>query len=183
MGYETALNKAWEDLAKLKPGKELTVKLLADEYSVDPESRRIISVSCNAPAKDFYSILILHYAVQKIKGLPRVTGEWLTFRELSGVEGYAGAFQRRVVDPIIRKYGKYPEGIKAVLERLPAREISGGDIGIAVEVFAGVPMLVKLWKADEEFGPGANVYFDSGITGIFCTEDIVVLAGIVAGSL
>jgi len=183
MGYEIALKKAWEDLAKLKPGKNLSVKFLADEYSIDAEARRVLSLSCNAPAKEFFSILILHYLAKKITGLPKPTGTWLTFRELSGVEGYYDAYHKRSIEPIIRKYGKNPEAVKAVLDRLPAELISGGDFGIVIRAFEGVPVLVKLWKADEEFGPDANMYFDSSITGIFCTEDIVVLAGIIGSTL
>ncbi|MDO8661927.1 MAG: DUF3786 domain-containing protein [Candidatus Omnitrophota bacterium] len=183
MGYDIAIKKAWEDLAKLKPENNLSVKFLADEYNLDLEARRILSLACNTRVKDFTSILILHYLLQKIKGLPKLSGDWLTFRELSGVEGYFDAYHKRAIEPIIRKYGKSPEAIKTVLQRLPAKEFSGGDFGIVVQAFEGVPVLVKLWKADEEFGPDANMYFDSSITAIFCTEDIVVLAGIIAGSL
>jgi hypothetical protein len=52
-----------------------------------------------------------------------------------------------------------------------------------VLAFEGVPALVKVWKPDEDFGPDANIYFDRSIREIFCTEDIVVLAGIIAASL
>lgn len=183
MGYEIALKKAWDDLAKLKPGKSLSVKFLADEYSVDTEARRVLSLSCNTAAKEFFSILILHYLVKKIAGLPKPTGTWLTFRELSGVEGYSDAYHKRSIEPIIRKYGKNPEAIYTALNRLPAESITGGDFGIVIRAFEGVSVLIKLWKADEEFGPDANMYFDSSITGIFCTEDIVVLAGIVGSGL
>jgi hypothetical protein len=183
VGYEVAVKKAWEDLAKLKTAKELSVKFLADEYSIDLEAKRVLSLACNTPAKDFFSILILHYLVQKIKGLPKLTGNWLTFREFSGVEGYFDAYHKRAIEPIVRKYGKYPEGIRAVLKELPAKEFPGGDMGVVIQAFEGVPVLVKLWKADEEFGPDANMYFDASITGIFCTEDIVVLAGIIGSSL
>jgi hypothetical protein len=99
------------------------------------------------------------------------------------VEGYFDAFHKRSIEPIIRKYGKNPEAIKAAVGRLPAESIAGGDFGVVIRAFEGVPVLVKLWKADEEFGPDANMYFDSSITGIFCTEDIVVLAGIIGSSL
>ena len=183
MGYEAALKKAWEDLSKLKPVKNLSVKFLADEYSIDIEEGKILSLSCNIPAKDFVSILILHYLAQKLKGLPTPTGEWLTFRELSGVEGYYDAYHKRCIEPIIRKYGKDPDAVKGVLDRLPAKLSEGGDVGIVLEAFANVPLLIKLWKADAEFGPDANIYFDASIKNIFCTEDIVVLAGIVAAGL
>ena len=183
MGYEIAINKAWEELAKLSPAKNLEVKFLADRYTVDQEAKEVLSLSCNARAKDFTAILILHYLIQQLKGLPTVRGEWLTFREFSGIEGYYEAFKKRSIEPIIRKYGKNPQGILSVLERLPAKKVEGGDFGIVIEAFASVPVLIKMWQADEEFGPDANIYFDRSVTEIFCTEDIVVLAGIVAASL
>jgi len=183
MGYEAAFKKAWEDLSKLKPGNNLSVKFLADEYSIDTEEGKIISLSCNVPAKELTGILILHYLARKIKGLPGLAWEWLTFREFSGVEGYYEAYRKRCIMPIIRKYGKNPDSVKGVLERLPGRIAEGGDVAIQIEAFAGVPVLIKLWKADPEFGPDANMYFDASIKNIFCIEDIIVLAGIVAAGL
>jgi hypothetical protein len=35
MGYEIALNKAWDELFSFSPGKNPEVKFLADTYSVD----------------------------------------------------------------------------------------------------------------------------------------------------
>lgn len=183
MGYEAALKKAWEDLAFLKAPKHLSVKFMADEYELDSIGKRVISLSCNTPAKDFLSILILHYSAQKLNGLPKLSGQWVTFRELSGIQGYYDAFHQRAIEPIIRKYGKCPDALKDVLDRLPARLSEGGDISIAVEAFADVPVLIKLWKADSEFPADANLYFDASIKSIFCIEDIVVLAQLVAGQL
>lgn len=183
MGYEVALKKAWEDLANLKAPNNLSVKFLADEYSVDTAAGRILSLSCNVPAKDFVSILILHYLAQKLRGLPALNNQWLTFRELSGVEGYYDAYHKRSIEPIIRKYGKNLDAIKDVLSRLPGKLSEGGDISIVIKAFTNVPVLIKLWRQDTEFGPDANMYFDASIKHIFCTEDIVMLAQIVASQL
>jgi len=183
MSYEAAFKKAWEDLSKLKPAKNLSVKFLADEYSVDTEEAKIASLSCNVPAKDFTGILILHYLARKIRGLPQPELEWLTFREFSGVEGYYDAFRRRCIEPVIRKYGKNPDAVKGALERLPGKLADGGDTAIQIDAFAGVPVLIKLWRPDTEFGPDANMYFDASIKNIFCIEDIIVLGGMVAAEL
>jgi hypothetical protein len=183
MGYGVAINKAWDELAKLKPAANHTVKFLADEYSINSEEKKVVSLSCNVAAKDFNAILILHYLAQKLKGLPELTAEWLTFREFSGIEGYSEAFRKRAIEPIIRKYGSKPEGLFIAIERLPGKRVEGADAAIVLEVFPGVPALVKLWRQDDEFGPDANMLFDSSIKDIFCTEDIVVLASIVAGNL
>ena len=120
---------------------------------------------------------------QRLKGLPAPIGRWVTFRELSGVEGYYEAFQRRCIEPIIRKYGENPDALKDILNRLPAKLSDGGDISLVVEAFIDVPVLVKLWKQDAEFASDANMYFDLSIKNIFCTEDIVVLAQMVASQL
>jgi hypothetical protein len=183
MGYEAALEKAWEDLAKLKPGKNLSVKFLADEYDIDTQARKVISLSCNIPAKDFAAILILHYLARKLSGLPELSNDWLDFKELSAIEGYQAAFRKRVIERIIRKYGSHPEGVLSVLEKVPGKRIKEADVGIVLEVFENVPALIQLWRPDEEFGPEANLLFDRSITGIFCTEDIVVLAEFIAASL
>ncbi|MFA6357538.1 MAG: DUF3786 domain-containing protein [Candidatus Omnitrophota bacterium] len=183
MGYEVALNKAWDNLANQKAPNNLSVKFMGDEYSIDIVLKRILSLSCNTPVKDFPAILILHYLLQKLKGMPAITGLWLTFREFSGIEGYYDAYHKRSIEPLIRKYGKHPDAIKDVLNRLPGRLASGGDVGIIIEVFEDIPVLIKLWEQDTEFGPDANMYFDASIKDIFCIEDIIVLAQLVSSQL
>ena len=183
MSYEVAINKAWDELSKLDPPKLISVKFMADEYTVGLENKTVTSLSCNVAAKDFTAILILHYLAQKLKTITVLTGEWLSFKELSGVEGYYPAFKKRVIEPLIRKYGSRPESLLEVLARFSGKRIDHGDIGIVLDVFEGVPALVVLWRGDEEFGPEANMLFDKSITTIFCTEDIVVLAGLIASQL
>jgi hypothetical protein len=183
MGYDIAIQKAWDDLLAVKPGGSISVKFLADEYDVDVAARKVLSLSCNVPAKDYTAILLLHYLIKKLKGLPVLSGEWVDFKELSAIEGYQSAFRKRVIERIIRKYGTNPEALLTVLERFPGKRVDQGDIGIVLEVCAGVPVLIELWRPDEEFGPEANILFDKNVKEIFCIEDIVVLAEFVAGSL
>lgn len=183
MSYEIAVNKAWDSLLAMKASGSMSLKFLADEYSVDIENRKVLSLSCNVPARDYAVILILHYLIKKLSGLPQLSGEWLDFKELSGVEGYQSAFRKRVIERIIRKYGKNPEGLLSVLDRIPGKKVQQADLGIVLDVFEGVPVLIELWKADEEFGPEANILFDKNIAQIFCTEDIVVLAEFIVSNL
>ncbi len=183
MGYEIALKNAWNKLTQISAERKFSVKLLADEYSVDLDNHSVLSLSCNVPAKDYAAILILHYLVAKAKGLPRIKDEWLTFRELAGVEGYEQAFRQRVVERIIKKYGKHPEGLLSVLERLPGKKIMQADVAVVLDVFAGVPALIEMWKADDEFGAEANLLFDASIKEIYCIEDSVVLAEFIVSQL
>ncbi len=180
MGYQAALLKAWGELEKLKLAKAQSVRMFSDEYRIDLENKLVTSVSCNTPAREFSAIIILHYLARKAGGLPEIAGEWLNFREFSGIEGYYAAFRTRAIQPILNKYGSNPEGIYEVLERFPGKKVSGADVSIVLEVIEGVPILISLWRADEEFVADANIFFDRSINKIFCTEDIVVLAGMVA---
>jgi hypothetical protein len=183
MGYEAALEKCWETLAGLGFERPASVKFLADEYSIDPRERSVLSLSCNAPAKDHAKILILHYFAHKLRGLPELSGEWISFKELIAGENYYPAFRKRAIDPVIRKYGKNPDGLLSVLNRLPSRKGTEGDVSVIADVFERVPVQVIMWRGDEEFGPEANMLFDRSIAGIFETEDIAVLGGFIAHQL
>ncbi|MFH1492505.1 MAG: DUF3786 domain-containing protein [Candidatus Omnitrophota bacterium] len=203
MGYEAALGKAWGDLAAASSEKEFFVRFFSDEYSVDVAGRKVLSLSwgtgkyimspkepavssgrgpvfCNVSAKDFVSILILHYLQRKLSGLPALIGEWISFKELESGEAYYPAFRKRAIEPVLKKLGNNPQGLFSGLNKGIVRKVNQADAAAAVEAFAGVPILVEFWKGDDEFGPEANILFDRNISGIFCTEDVAVLAGFVA---
>jgi len=185
MGYEQALGKAWNEIAALSREKKFSLKFLADEYEIDVEQKRVLSLSCNVPAKEFLSIILLHYFIQKQKQrvLPQPSGDWVDFRQIEGGDAYYPAFKKRVTGTLFRKFSTRPDALWQVLERLPAKKSQLGDVGVVVEAFPEVPILVTIWKADEEFKAEANLLFDRSIRGIFCTEDIVVLAELVARAL
>jgi hypothetical protein len=180
MSYDAAMNKAWEDIGKLSAGKEpIALTFFSDEYSIDVPERKTLSLSCNVPAKDFVSILLLHYLKAKLAGLPELTGEWVSFKELSSGDAYYPAFRKRAIDPIIKKHGKNPQGIYAALDKVQGERLEQADAAITVVAFEKVPLLVEMWAGDDEFGPEANLLFDKSIEKIFCTEDIAVLGGFI----
>ena len=183
MGYSAALLKAWSELEQVMQRKPEPVRFLTDEYSVDTEGRRVLSLSCNIPAKEYIAVLILHYLIRKTKGLPAVTGEWISFRHLEGGDGYYSAFKKRVLDPIVRKHGSTPESLFGATEKLKAKRAQIADYSVVLEVFEGVPLLVTLQRGDEEFGPEATISYDRSIRNIFCTEDVVVLTEFVAAQM
>ena len=180
MGYNLALSKAWLGLENLAENKNFLIRFLSDEYTFDFENKRVFSLSCNTPAKDYTSILLLHYLKQKLTGLPSITDEWVSFKQLEGGEGYYPTFKKRVINPIINKYGSDPEALLELAGRFKARMVKIADISVVLDVFDRVPVLITLWRGDEEFGPEANMLFDRSIKDIFCTEDIVVLSGLLA---
>ena len=181
MTYEAALSKAWEELENIAHEKNHTVRFLDNKYSIDLEKKTILSLSSNVPANTHMTILILHYLSRKLTGIPQLTGEWISFKQLEGGQVYYSVFRKRVLEPIIRKYGKNPEGFLSELtKRFKAKEIKQADASVVLEVFDGIPVLITLWQGDEEFSPEANVLFDGNISEIFCTEDTVICAEIAA---
>lgn len=185
MEYEAALGKAWKDLSDLTADKRVSVKFLSDEYEIDLTNKKILSLSCNAPAQNHLAIILLHYLVRKFQSgiLPKSTGKWVDFRELEGGEAYYPTFKKRTIGIILRKYGATPDAIFEAAGRFCSRKTQAGDIGVAIEPLENVVILITLSRADEEFGPDANILFDENIRSIFCTEDIVVLTEILVHEL
>ncbi|MFH1867339.1 MAG: DUF3786 domain-containing protein [Candidatus Omnitrophota bacterium] len=176
MAYEAALSKAWSELENITSDNHHSVRFLSDEFAINLKERSIVSISCNIPAKDYLSILILHYLVKKTESLPPPTGEWVSFKQLEGGEGYYPSFKKRVIDTIMRKYKDNPQALFELVERFNAKKTQLADISVVLEPFIGVPILINFWLGDNEFGSDANVFFDKSITEIYCTEDIVVLS-------
>jgi len=164
------------DLEEVSKEKKFLVRLLSDEYDVDAENNRILSLACNVAAKDYVSILILHYLTKKLKGLALKTGQWISFRELEGGEGYFAAFKKRVIGPIIRKYGVNPKALFDLSKRFKAKKADLSETGIEIDVLDNVPFLITVQAKDDEFQASANLLFDKNIKDIFCTEDVVVLS-------
>ncbi|HPM43295.1 MAG TPA: DUF3786 domain-containing protein [Candidatus Omnitrophota bacterium] len=184
MGYEEALKKAWDDLGGA-PESDISVRFLADEYILDTKNRSVHSLSCNVPAKDYTSVIILHYIAKKLKlkALPKPYGEWIDFKDLEGGEIYYPIFKKRTIDRIASKFGRDHDAFRSSVGRYPSRAASIGDTSFIVDTFTDVPILIALYGQDEEFGPGANILFDRSISEIFVTEDIVVLTEILTHSL
>lgn len=181
MEYKVALNKAWSELDSLEEKGRESVRLLNDVYDIDLKNKCVFSTACNLPAKGHISILVLHYAlIKRRKGLAPITGEWVSFKQLEGGQGYYPVFKKRTIGPILRKYADKPEALYELTERLNAKRAQLADASVVLELFDGVPVLITLSRADDEFGPEANVLFDRSIKDIFCTEDVVVLAEFLA---
>jgi hypothetical protein len=180
MKLESAIILSWDNLLGSGISNNTKVKFLGEGYAFNIKLQKVLSLPHNTPIEDHLTVLILHYLSQKIAGLPEVSGEYISFNGLSVINSFAEVFKKRSTDVIMQRYGDNVFDILSVLHCLPAKKINRADVAIVVEAFEGVPILIELWKADEEFGPEANILFDKTITKIFCVEDIVVLAEVVA---
>jgi len=124
-----------------------------------------------APLKD--KILILHYFTGA-KGTP-ATGKLIAYKQLSGGVSYFPTFSHRVIEPLIRNFGKSPELLIERAAKLGGREADYGDVSATISAFEHVPITLVLWRGDEELAPNGNMLFDASISDYLSTEDITVL--------
>ena len=179
MGYEIALKKAWDAFRDMNTGDRY-LKFLNDEYEIDYAEKNIISMSCNAPAKDYYKLLILHYLANENRVSKTSKDNWVSFKELEGGEAYFPAFKKRAIDPILKKYGDNPSGIFERAKSFGAKKIDAGSAGISMDAFLKIKIAIILWAEDDEFPADCNMLFNPEIKHIFPTEDVAVLGGILA---
>jgi hypothetical protein len=121
----------------------------------------------------------LHYLARSFDGLPPLSGQWISFKELPGGESYYPAYRKRAIDPIIRKYGRDPAALLSKARSSAAVPAGQADAAVIVGSFDSIPLMIKVWGGDDEFAADANILFDKNITAVFCTEDIAVLAGFI----
>jgi hypothetical protein len=182
MGYEIALKKAWGAVQGIDIKQEY-IKFLNSEYEIDYAEKNIISMSGNAPAKDYYKLLILHYIANENRVLDISNDKWMSFKEMDGGEAYFPAFKKRAIEPILKKYGDNPSGIFERCKYFNAEKIDTGTAAISISAFPKIKIAVILWAKDDEFSAECNMLFNADAREILPTEDIAVLGGITASLL
>lgn len=182
MAHEAAMTQAWDAVAGVDIG-DGHVAFLGDEYVADITTRQVLHAGDASPAGEHLSLLILHYLARRAEGLPPTTGEWLSLTELSLGGRFSEVYVERAVGPLREAFGADPGRLFEALATAPGERVERADAAIVVEVLPGVPVLVDVWGADEEFPPEAGLLFDRGITSVFVTEDILELAETTAEAL
>lgn len=122
-------------------------------------------------------VLLLHYLITA-SGAP-VQNKWITFREVPSGPFYYPSFVKRAIAPLVKCFGETPEGLEKVGAKMGEILSEPGDVAVKVLAFPKVPVVLSLWKGDDEFPPEGNVLFDASISSYLPTEDIAYLAGAV----
>jgi hypothetical protein len=186
-GFELPYKLAREQLAKIsdieehchksgaqyiKPN-EIAISYLNQPYHITLPDVEIWLEDSNVevPLKD--KILILHY-FNSAKGTP-ATGVLVTYKQLPGGISYFPAFVKRAINPFVNHFGKNPELLMKVAAKLGGRESDYGDVSVTVNAFAYVPIILVLWRGDEELAPNGNILFDASVPDYLPTEDVTVL--------
>jgi hypothetical protein len=84
---------------------------------------------------------------------------------------------KRAITPLVSCFGDNPDGFKKVGARIGELMPEPGDMAVKVLALPRVPVVLSLWRGDDEFPPEGNVLFDASVTAYLPTEDIAYLAG------
>ncbi len=179
MGYEQAINNAWQVLEQSQQ-TDISITFINQMYQVDQEQRQIISPASQPPLDEHQQILLLHYLAAEAQVGEVNNDRWISFKELDGGEIYFPSFRKRSVDRILAKFGSRPDSIFTAMPRLNGKKMDQGTAAISFYPFAKIHMAVIIWAGDDEFPPECNILFNCSIKQILCTEDTAVLGGIVA---
>ncbi len=118
-------------------------------------------------------ILLLHYVTQA-KGTP-LSGQLISFKELSEGAGYFPTFYNRAIKPLVVYFGNEPERLLEMAKSVGGRKADFGDASVTINALSMVPLTLVLWKGDDEFSPEGTIMFDRTITDYLPTEDIIIL--------
>jgi hypothetical protein len=123
-------------------------------------------------------VLLLHYLKGAVRA--RAAGEWIAYQEVPDGKFYLDAFLRRAKIPMVQAFGSQPERLLELAAQVyGAKPFDQGDLSVLVQALPKVPVVLILWKGDEEFPPEGNILFDKSISDILSAEDIAWLAGMI----
>ena len=191
--YETARALALNTLAKLdiktcctnaglsldlgSPVPRLQIPYLDHLYTLTVDNDTIFFDDTADRLKIPDQVLLLHYLITA-SGEP-VSDEWITFREVPSGLFYYAAFVKRAIIPLGKWFGGKTSILDGIAPVIGQVLTSPGDRALKIYALPRVPVVLSLWKGDDEFPPEANLYFDQSIASYLPTEDIAYLAGAV----
>jgi hypothetical protein len=120
-------------------------------------------------------VLLLHYLITA-RGVP-VEEEWITFREVPSGSFYHAAFVKRAIAPLQKCFGENPSLLAEIARVIGQVSPLPGDVALKIFALPRVPIVLSLWRGDDEFPPEANLYFDQSISTYLSTEDIAYISG------
>ena len=180
MDLEERAKKAGADYQKGEDGAKIIIDFFSEPYHI-----HFPQIEFYSPSKKTVSlvtrILLLHYLI-RADGSP-LTGKWEGYKDIPGGLLYAGAFARRVIEPLVRKFGNSAKWFKEIGKKLGGKSVEVGDASFILHAFPFIPLQYVLWEGDEEFPPSVQLLFDASVDHYLSLEDIVVLGQMATGRL
>jgi hypothetical protein len=103
--------------------------------------------------------------------------QWVPYRELKDGLFYAKSFTDTVEERLCRRFGDDLAAMREACQELGGREVDQGDLGMVIQTFNRLPLLLILWRGDDEFEPNARILFDASATSYLNAFELRMLCG------
>ncbi len=192
--YELAYRLACEQLASMdveeicrKTGAQpidsskIIVEYLNQSYLVALPSGEISLWDDDKEVPLTDKILILHY-LTSAKDTP-ASNRLITFKQLPGCASYFPVFSQLTITPLLNHFDKEPELLINAAAKLGGHKAGYGDVSVTINAFPHVPIILILWRGDDEFPPRGSIIFDSSISDYLSADDIIYLCATIVWKL
>lgn len=141
-------------------GRRLRVKILGKDFAIDTEANLISEIHMNP----WVTVPFLTYLI-RCRGR-KLTGEWVSMREIPGGKERYPLFQKRCEQVLQRIGDLYVDLFDDMVQLFQARQVESpfdSDVSVVLPVLPLVPILICYWRADEGMGSSLNIFFDRSI--------------------
>jgi hypothetical protein len=180
MDLDERAKKTGANYQKGEDGAKIIIDFFSEPYHI-----HFPQIEFYSPSKKTVSlvtrVLLLHYLI-RADGSP-LTGKWVGYKDIPGGLLYAGVFARRVIEPLVRKFGNSAKWFKEIGKTFGGKLVEVGDASFILHAFPFIPLQYVLWEGDEEFPPSIQLLFDASVDHYLSLEDIVVLGQMATGRL
>ena len=148
----------------------LYIAMLGDAYRIDRSEgkvERATGGSNDASAKQWepataqQALIVLDMACNRV-GAPQPTGTWASTGELSGAASSpstSGLYASRIAT-----FAGDPDKLRDACDAMCARAVPGGEVSFVFDVFAGMPLWLQFWDADDEFPAQMTFLWDKAMS-------------------
>lgn len=179
--YERHCRKSDSRYIEKEGTKNIIVRYLGEDWTVHFPEMEVTNENDKIEIPFREKVLLLHYLAQA-KGTPP-SGKYITFRELPEGPVYFRTFSKRTIQPLVKNFGEDPARLLEVGKGFGGVSSDLGDTSIIIPAFNRVPVIIVIWKGDEEFPPEGSVVFDANIQDYLTTEDVTVVSEVITWKL
>ena len=117
---------------------------------------------------------VLAYYFHTSDGAP-LTGQWVSFADLSDGRMYNRAFQGYTGDELVKAFELDVEVLRVSCEKCGGVATFIGDAAYIFYTLPRLPMLVNYWCGDEDFPSSCKILFDSSANHYLPTDVCAIL--------
>lgn len=153
-------------------GNTLSVKILGKKFGISRDG----SFATDLHVLPWLVIPAFDY-ILNCKGAP-ITGEWISFRELTGGKEKYALFKKRGEDVLKILADKYTDFFNDVVHMFKGKSVDKkfeSDVSVVLFPFPLVPIMICYWKPEDGLDSSLNLFFDKKVEDNLSAESIFFL--------